>query len=279
MSEILWLGDERCGEVALVGGKAANLSQLMDVHLVPPGFAITAVQSSVGLADEVAGRVRRAYQQLAEQSGTPDPRVAVRSSAIDEDTAGASFAGQHDTYLNIVGEDAVVDAVVRCCASAQSEMALAYREQQGITTGDAEIAVLVQLLVESDVSAVVFSVNPMTQDHGQVLINSSWGLGESVVSGTVTPDMYVVGKSANTVVSQQLSAKERMTVMTEDGTDEVPVPLAQQSAPSLTTSQALEIAGLATKLESVMGWPVDVECAVASDELYLLQCRSITTLG
>lgn len=279
MSEILWLGDDRCGEVALVGGKAANLSQLTDVHLVPPGFALTAVPSSVGLTDELAEEVRRAYRGLGERSGLRDPRVAVRSSAIDEDGAGASFAGQHDTYLNISGEDAVVDAVVRCVGSARSPEALAYREQQGLTTEDAQMAVLVQQLVESDVSAVIFSVNPITQDRDEVLINSSWGLGESVVSGTVTPDTYVVRKSDYSVISRAVSSKEQMTVMTEDGTEEVPIPPEQRDEPSLTTSQAIEMARLATELEAVMGWPADIECAVAHDELYLLQCRPITTLG
>ncbi|MEE8422178.1 MAG: PEP/pyruvate-binding domain-containing protein [Dehalococcoidia bacterium] len=279
MSEILWLGDERCGEVALVGGKAANLSQLADVHLVPPGFALTAVASSVGLTDPLADDVRRAYRGLGARIGMRAPRVAVRSSAIDEDGAGASFAGQHDTYLNITGEDAVVDAVARCVGSARSVEALAYREQQGLTTDDAQMAVLVQQLVASDVSAVIFSVNPITQDHDEVLINSSWGLGESVVSGTVTPDMYVVRKSDYAVISSQVSSKEQMTVMTEDGTEEVPVPAERRDEPSLTASQAIEMARLATKLEAAMGWPADIECAVAYDELYLLQCRPITTLG
>ena len=279
MSEILWLGDERCHDVSLVGAKAANLSQLAEIHLVPPGFALSAVASSVGLTEDLATEVRRAYRMLAELSRLPNLRVAVRSSAIDEDGAGASFAGQHDTYLNVIGEDDVVEAIVRCIASTHSPEATAYREQQGLQSDDPSIAVLVQQLVESDVSAVVFSANPITQDLDEVFINSSWGLGESVVSGTVTPDTYVLRKSDFSLISRQIAIKENMTVMVPGGVEEVPIPAADQERLSLNASEAIEMARLAIKLERVMGWPADVECAIAYGELYLLQCRPITTMG
>jgi phosphoenolpyruvate synthase/pyruvate phosphate dikinase len=278
VSEILWLGDERCDEVGLVGAKAANLSRLAELHLVPPGYALSAVQASQGLDAGLAEDVRRAYQELAARAGQRDPRVAVRSSALDEDSGGASFAGQHDTYLNIRGEAAVVDAVERCCASALSPTATAYREQQGLQTDDAQIAVLVQQLVHSDVSAVVFSANPITQDHDEIMINASWGLGESVVSGTVTPDTYVIRKSDHSLISRQISSKDVMTVMVEGGIEEIPVPADRQQQPSLNASQAIEMARLVIKMENAMGWPADVECAFAYEELYLLQCRPITTM-
>jgi len=278
VSKILWLGEQRCDDVGLVGAKAANLSRLATVHLVPPGYALTAVQASEGLDDTLTEDVRRAYQELAARSGQRDPCVAVRSSALDEDSGGASFAGQHDTYLNIRGEAAVVDAVERCCASALSPTALAYREQHGLATDDPAIAVLVQQLVHSDVSAVVFSANPITQDHDEIMINASWGLGESVVSGTVTPDTYVIRKSDHSLISRQISSKDVMTVMVEGGVEEVPVPADLRQRPSLTASQVIEMARLVTKMENAMGWPADVECAFAYEELYLLQCRPITTM-
>jgi pyruvate,water dikinase len=278
VSDILWLGEEHCDDTGLVGAKAANLSRLAELHLVPPGYAVTAVQASKGLDEPLAEKVRRSYQELAARSGQRDPRVAVRSSALDEDSGGASFAGQHDTYLNITGEAAVVDAVQRCCASALSATAMAYREQQGLQTDDAAIAVLVQQLVHSDVSAVVFSANPITQDHDEIMINSSWGLGESVVSGTVTPDTYVIRKSDYSMISRQISSKEVMTVMVEGGIEEVPVDAALKEQPSLNASQAIEMARLVIKMENAMGWPADVECAFAYEELYLLQCRPITTM-
>jgi pyruvate,water dikinase len=278
VSEILWLGEQRCDDGGLVGAKAANLSRLATIHLVPPGYVLSAVQASEGLDDTLTEDVRRAYQELAARSGQRDPCVAVRSSALDEDSGGASFAGQHDTYLNIRGEAAVVDAVERCCASALSPTAIAYREQHGFATDDAAIAVLVQQLVHSDVSAVVFSANPITQDHDEIMINASWGLGESVVSGTVTPDTYVIRKSDHRLISRQISSKDVMTVMVEGGVEEVPVPAELQQQPSLNASQAIEMARLVTKMENAMGWPADVECAYAYEELYLLQCRPITTM-
>ena len=141
------------------------------------------------------------------------------------------------------------------------------------------IAVLVQQLVMSDVSAVVFSANPITGSRDEVMINASWGLGESIVGGMVTPDTFVIEKSRLEVTMRDIAVKERMTVMTEGGTAEVEVPVELQSASSLADEQVLAITELALKLERAVGHPVDVECAIADGTLYLLQCRPITTLG
>ena len=281
MTEPRWLGSEDCHDTAVVGGKAANLSRLAFVHSVPPGFAIPALVAEPDrpLPTEVAARVREAYRDLARRVGEDAPSVAVRSSALDEDTADASFAGQHATFLNISGEDEVVDAVARCSWSARSAEALAYREQQGLSLDNVRIAVLVQQLVASDVSAVVFSNNPLTNSPDEVVINASWGLGESIVGGTVTPDSYVVRKSDLGIVSRLIAAKEKMTVSIPGGTKEVAVPRILSKEPSLNDAQVAEMANLAVKLEEATGWPVDVECAIASNDLYLLQCRPITTLA
>src|SRR5690606_22363725 len=125
-----------------------------------------------------------------------DSPVAVRSSAIDEDGPVASFAGQHRTLLNIRGFDALVDATVRCVASARAAEAVAYRQQRGLSVEDVRIAVLVQSLVAADSAGVAFTTNPLTGRDDEVLINANWGLGESVVGGTVTPDMFVVNKAS-----------------------------------------------------------------------------------
>jgi pyruvate,water dikinase len=202
----------------------------------------------------------------------------VRSSAVDEDGATASFAGQHETYLNIVGADAIIQAVTRCWESARSERALEYRRQQGLSLEHPQIAVLVQQLVASDVSAVVFSANPITGNRNEVVINASWGLGESIVGGTVTPDMFVVRKSDVAVISRVLADKQHMTVSAPGGTREVDVPRFLRQQASLSDEQAREMAQLALSLEATMGHPVDVECAYAGGGLYLLQCRPITTL-
>lgn len=266
-------------DASRVGAKAAHLSRLARLHLVPPGFAISAMEGGSGLGPDLEQAIRRAYRELVTMTRNPTPPVAVRSSAIDEDGVGASFAGQHDTYLNIRGEDAVVDAVMRCSRSALSPVAIEYRQQRGLEAARPLIAVLVQTLVESVTSAVVFSANPITGSLDEVMITSAWGLGESVVGGTVTPDLFVLRRPALHVIDRQISAKEVMTVLAGSGTAEVAVPVELRERPSLDVSEVIEIGRLAAKLEGVMGWPVDVECAVAYGELYLLQCRPITTMG
>lgn len=279
MAQVLWLDDERCTDVSQVGAKAAHLSRLATLHLVPPGFAVSAMEGGADLAPALEDSIRGAYRALVLLTRNASTPVAVRSSAIDEDGAGASFAGQHDTYLNIRGEDAVVDAVSRCSRSALSSVALDYRRQRGLARERPLIAVLVQILVESVSSAVVFSANPISGARDEVLITSAWGLGESVVGGTVTPDLFVLQRPRLGVVDRQIYSKEVMTVLGEGGTLDVEVPAELRVRPSLSNSQVDAIGRLAVKLESAMGWPVDVECAIAYDELYLLQCRPITTFG
>jgi len=279
---ILWLGDPRSFDPSLVGGKAANLSRLAARHCVPPGFCITteAYDAVVGArhASPLHTEITLAYRELAARTNISDPPVAVRSSAVDEDGSAASFAGQHDTYLNISGADAVLNAVARCWESARAAHALEYRKQQGISLANIRLAVLVQQLVASDVSAVVFSANPVTGSLDEVMINASWGLGESIVGGTVTPDTFVVGKSSLQVTERMVAEKTRMTVAVSGGTREVDVPRILRAQPSLTDEQAVEMARLAITLEQTMGYAVDVEWAFAGGQLYLLQCRPITTL-
>jgi len=275
---LLWLGDPKSFDIALVGGKAANLSRLARMHhRVPDGFCLPVMDGAhaLDLRDEIIS----ATSDLMACHSLPELTVAVRSSAVEEDGAGASFAGQHETYLNIVGADAILQAVARCWESARSERALEYRRQQGLSVERVQLAVLVQRLVASDVSAVVFSANPVTGNRDEVMINASWGLGESLVGGTVTPDTFVVGKSDLAVTDRTIAEKRRMTVAVSGGTREVDVPRFLRQEISLNDEQAAEMAQLAISLETTMGCAVDVECAYAGGQLYLLQCRPITTLG
>ena len=280
MSHIRWLGDDDCHHDAIVGGKAASLSRLASLHTVPPGFAIPALPAGQGsLPDALAEAIERAYRALGEGCGASHPAVAVRSSALDEDGADASFAGQHDTYLNISGVDAVLDAVHRCVQSAASSEAMAYRRQREISVDDIRMAVLVQQLVPADVAAVVFSANPISGSRDEVMINSNWGLGESIVGGIATPDTFVVQKQGLEVSWRDIARKDRMTIMTAGGTAEIDVPPELQTVSSLDDAQIREVAQLALMLENAVGYAVDVECAIAANALYLLQCRPITTLG
>ena len=292
--EVLWLGHADCHDANRAGAKAAHLSRLTAAYRIPPGFCISAAayaqwaecpdselsaSSTPSLPPALYQAVASAYRSLADMCGGVDLRVAVRSSAVDEDGATRSFAGQYETYLNIVGVDAVAEAVVQCWASVRTARALAYRQGQGLSGAGVRLAVLVQQLVPADAAAVVFSTNPVTGRRDEVVINAGWGLGESIVSGTVTPDTYVIRKADLAVVSRAIAEKCRMTVLAPTGTHEVPVPQKHQRAPSVDDSQVIELARLSLALESAMGWSVDIECAYRGRDLYLFQCRPITTLG
>jgi len=276
---LLWLGDPKSFDSALVGGKAANLSRLARLHhRVPDGFCLPVTVMDETHPLDLRNDIIGAVSDLMACHSLPELVVAVRSSAADEDGAGASFAGQHETYLNIVGADAIIQAVTRCWESARSERALEYRRKQGLSVERLQLAVLVQQLVASDVSAVVFTANPITGSRDEVMINASWGLGESIVGGTVTPDTFVVRKSDLAVIQRVIADKQRMTVSAPGGTSEVDVPRFLRNESSLNNEQVVEMAKLAVTLEGTMEYPVDVECAYAGGELYLLQCRPITTL-
>jgi pyruvate, water dikinase len=276
---LLWLGDPKSFDAALVGGKAANLSRLARMyHRVPDGFCIPVTLMNEAHPLDLRNEIIASISELMACHRLPDFIAAVRSSAIDEDGATASFAGQHETYLNIVGADAIIQAVTHCWESARSERALEYRRKQGLSVERLQLAVLVQQLVASDVSAVVFSANPITGSRDEIMINASWGLGESIVGGTVTPDTFIMRKSDLAITSRTIAEKQRMTVSTSSGTHEVDVPRFLRSEASLNDKQVVEMAKLALTLEGTMEHPVDIECAYAGGDLYLLQCRPITTL-
>lgn len=284
MKDILWLDEPGCADASVTGGKAANLARLCALHPVPPGFCLSAPAyvhwaGSAGgpLPDELTQAVAAAYAKLAERSGVDAPVVAVRSSAVDEDGAGASFAGIYITCLNVRGLDDVVRAIARCWASATDPRVAAYRQKQGLS--GAAVGVLVQELVAADTAAVVFSANPTTGAPDEIVINANYGLGESVVSGVTTPDTWVLRKPGLSPSRLQLGHKEQMTVLCADGTREVPVLRTLRGRACLTDAQVRELAQLALRLEETMGWPVDIECAYKGEKLYLLQCRPVTTGG
>ena len=205
------------------------------------------------------------------------PAVAVRSSACEEDGESASFAGQLETFLNVTGVEDVAEAALRCYRSAFSARAIGYRRNKGSEAAPVRMAVLVQWLVPAQVAGVAFSMNPVTGDAGEVLINAAWGLGESIVSGTVNPDSFVVSKAGMALIESTLSDKDTMTVMVPGGTQHFSVPNELRRQLCLNDALTIEIAQLVVRLEDVMGWPVDIEWALHGNDLYLLQCRPITT--
>ena len=304
------------GAVAeVVGGKGASLSRLARAGFrVPPGFHVTTgayldfldggglrdwVLAALSLADvsdagtfeaaaarisdlfagqpvpaSTAAAVAWAYASL----GDNDVPVAVRSSATVEDLPGMSAAGQHDTYLNVRGEAAVVNAVKRCWASLWSARAIGYRARRGISPDDVSIAVVVQRLVPAEAAGVMFTINPVSGAPNQVVVSANWGLGESVVSGDVTPDVAVVDRATETLVTYQPGGKEVMTVADGAGTLETETPAGLRSTPVLSPRHAAELARVGLAIEKLYGEPVDVEWARADSGLWVVQARPITTL-
>lgn len=303
-------------DIDMAGGKGANLGELVRAGLpVPAGYIITTaaynsyvqthgLQAQINelvkavslsdpktsqiaseqiralfqqgtIADELANEITVAYSQLVENGSDA---VAVRSSATAEDLPTASFAGQQDTYLNVQGETALLSAVKNCWASLWTARAIAYRLRQGIEPSVVSLAVVVQQLIPADSAGILFTANPTTGERDEILINATWGLGEAIVGGLVTPDIVVVAKSSNEIISRETTSKMVMTMRTESGTDEVGVPAGQQNAPVLTDQQALQLARYSTQIETHYGIPMDIEWAIADGKIAILQARPITSL-
>jgi rifampicin phosphotransferase len=298
----------------VVGGKGASLARLARAGFrVPPGFHVTtrayldfigrgglrepvlAAMSLVDVSDPAtfgaaAARIGDLFagQPVPKQTAAAiagacaslgdDVPVAVRSSATAEDLPGMSAAGQHDTYLNVRGETAVLDAVKRCWASLWSARAIGYRARCGVEPGEVSIAVVVQQLVPAEAAGVMFTIDPLDGAHDTVVISANWGLGESVVAGDVTPDVAVVDRMAGTLVSYQLGSKELMTVAADGtATRTTGTPADLRSAAVLSPAQAGELARVGLAIEKLYDKPMDIEWALASGELSVVQARPITT--
>jgi pyruvate, water dikinase len=251
------------------GGKSTGLGELLAAGIpVPPGFAIMA-----GASKDVLDEVRARYGELGDQ--VP---VAVRSSAVGEDSSEATFAGQYESYLWVRGADAVCDAVRKCWASASSERAAAYRGRIG--GGQVAMGVVVQTMVDAAVSGVMFTCNPLSGDPSMVAINASWGLGLAVVGGEVTPDDFLVSKVTREVVRQTVGEKLVQYVPGDTGTTLVDVPADRQSVACLQADAIFALIDLARKIERHFGCHQDIEWAIdAQGELSVLQSRPVTGIA
>lgn len=280
--------------LAVVGGKAANLGELTRAGLpVPQGFCVTTdAYRAVAEADELARTTpENARRTLLETAVPQEIRdaivdgyrklgagvpVAVRSSATAEDLPFASFAGQQDTFLNVVGEDEVVDAVRRCWASLWTDRAVSYRETNRIDHTTTYLAVVVQRMVQSAVSGVMFTANPVTGTRDQIVIDASPGLGEAVVSGAVNPDHFVV--DGTEIVEKRLGDK-KFVIRSLPGGGTEHVDVGENDEPCLSDGQIHALAVLGRKVQQHYGSPQDTEWAIDADgELHLTQARPITTL-
>ena len=321
---VLELTDPRAIRLEVVGGKGASLARLASAGLpVPDGFHVTTGAYRRFVADndlqpaileaaraaslsqpssletasqaiarlftratvpsEIAEAIARAYADLPGE----EPAVAVRSSATAEDLPELSFAGQHETYLNVRGIAAVQDAVKRCWASLWTPRAIGYRAQHGIDHGSVSLAVVVQMLVPAEASGVLFTANPVDGRRDRAVITATWGLGEAIVGGAVTPDTIVVEKASFRVIDRDTVDKRVMTVRTEGGTEERPTPAELRRAPVLTDEQAAELVRLGVQIEELYGMPMDIEWALSpspsgrrarGEGFAILQARPITAL-
>ncbi len=223
---------------------------------------------------EIEQELVAAYTALPGQG----PAVAVRSSATAEDLPELSFAGQQATFLNIRGAAALLEAVQRCWASLWTARAMGYRAQHGVAADGVGMAVVVQRMVAAEAAGIVFTANPLNGRRDQALINASWGLGEAVVSGQVTPDILMVEKKNGTVVSRETASKLVMTVLADQGTVEQAVPDELRGGAVLDDAAAAELMSLAVAIEDLFGQPMDIEWALAEGQLAILQARPITSL-
>ncbi|MEO8084358.1 MAG: PEP/pyruvate-binding domain-containing protein, partial [Ardenticatenales bacterium] len=307
--------DSPAAILPIAGGKGASLARLSADGLpVPPGFHVTtAAYERFVAANHLAEVIQRAAdhaspdepaslerasrvigaliaqghvpREVAEAIGAAyavlgagDPAVAVRSSATAEDLPEMSFAGQQDTYLNIQGRDAVLDAVKRCWASLWTARAIGYRARHGIASADVSLAVVVQALVPAETAGILFTANPLTGARDEVMINAAWGLGEAVVGGQVTPDTFVVDKATHVIRRADVADKAVQTIRVDGGTREATVPTALRTAPTLSPEHIARLTELGNRIEDLFGHPVDVEWAIAGGAIAILQARPITAL-
>jgi len=315
MPNILWLEEIKKEDIPSVGGKGASLGEMTAIGLpVPKAFVVTAqafrkflVETGIEetlfrrlerldvddngalesvsrdaqdlvLSVEIPDHIREEITDAYARMGANGTVVAVRSSATAEDLPEASFAGQQETFLNILGDEDLVDAVQRCWASLYGARAVYYRAKQGFDDRSVNIAVVVQELIRSEKSGVMFTSHPVTGES-LTIIEGSWGLGEAVVSGSVSPDNYVFDLRLERVVDRLIAEKEIMIVPEgEHGTKVVKLSEKQRTAPVLSDAEVARLATLGRIAESHYGVPQDIEWAIVGGDVFILQSRPITTI-
>lgn len=315
---ILWFKDLNKEDISLVGGKCANLGEVLGIGIpVPDGFAVSSyayrvfltqtkaneeVQNllsdidtsdikslqnisekirkkieSISMPRDMEKEILKAYNELCELSGKKNISVAVRSSATAEDLPGASFAGQQDTYLNVT-EDNLLKSIKKCWSSLFTPRAIIYRKEKGFSHDDVLISVAVQELISSRASGVMFTIEPVSGAEDKVVINASWGLGEAIVSGQVTPDEYVVEKGTFKIIQKNI-VKKKMQIVSDqkEGTKWVKVLEKMQDQPVLNDEDIIRLAHYGIQIERHYGVPQDIEWAQdEGGKLYILQARPET---
>jgi pyruvate,water dikinase len=257
-------------DAAIFGGKAAELGRALRTGLPVPGGVALAPERVTSISRREPEAMALLDAMLAAAGG----RAAVRSSAIGEDGASASFAGMHATVLHVTSTPALADAIERVWASARTEAALAYRRRMGIV-GEPRMAVVVQSLIDAECAGVLFTRNPMSGSDERV-IEAAWGLGEAVVAGLVTPDRYRIARDG-TVLERTAGDKDvAVRCVASGGTAEVEVPVDRVRALALDDARLARLHALASACEAYADGPHDIEWAFAGEALFLLQRRAVT---
>lgn len=318
MPHIKFFKDISKDDVATAGGKGASLGELTQAGIpVPPGFVILAngfdrFVEEAGLTAEIEARLAEVnpddtnsvdkasaiLRDVIHDTAMPDDltreiltafeelraeHVAVRSSATAEDSSIASWAGELDTFLN-TNKETLIENVKKCWSSLFTPRAIFYRYEKNLADAHVSVAVVVQKMVQSEISGVAFTVHPVTEDPDQMIIEACYGLGEAIVGGLITPDSYVVSKSEMTILDIHIGHQTRKlekAKVTPDNTDEANAwaELGDEGAKQkLTGRQIIELAQLCMKIEAHYGFPCDIEWAMAGGTFYITQSRPITTL-
>jgi pyruvate,water dikinase len=247
---------------------------------------IQSLINSAQIPNDLEDEIVSAYSQFSSDIGIETPEVAVRSSATAEDLPEASFAGQQDTYLHISGKKELLNYVRKCWASLWTSRAIYYRQNKGFNHFDVNLSVVVQKMVNSEKSGVMFTANPVNSNTDEMMINASWGLGEAVVSGTVTPDEYIINKESRKIIEKHIAEKNIMIVKSADGIGTVEIKVGDYigyenvNKPCLSDDELKELVNYGLKIEKVYGSFQDIEWGFDRDtkKLYILQSRPITTL-
>jgi pyruvate,water dikinase len=316
---VAWFEEIGKTDIPVAGGKGANLGEMTKARIpVPPGFIVTAdayyqFLKEAQLADKIRAQLKllkpkdskmlqeTAFQIMQMISQAPMPSgmaeeikkayqkmhqglVAVRSSATAEDLPEASFAGQQSTFLNVQGPSNVVEAVQKCWASLFEARAIFYRNEQRFDHSKLGIAVVVQRMVQSEISGVAFTAEPLSSDEKKIVIEAAYGLGEAVVSGDLTPDMYLLDKKSLRLLEKKVATQEWQLIRNPDSRDrkrkniKVPIPAKDQHHQKLVDKDIAALAKIAKKIEDLYKCPQDIEWAKEQGNIYIVQTRPITTL-
>lgn len=313
LKKILWLKNITQKDVPTVGLKGANLGEMYNIVSVPNGFCLTVnaydeFLESTNIKEEIFRKLN-SFDINTEQLNTisseiralidkqdvsneiiknvvenykllQNKYVAVRSSSTAEDLVNASFAGQYETYLNVKGENAIIEAIRNCWSSLFTSRAIFYRQKRGFKHEEVKISVIIQEMITSEKSGIISTATPTDQNKEEMIIESSYGLGKSIVSSQVEPDQYIIKKDSFEIININIGSKSIAIVKGENGENiNIKTTKKQQDTQLLNTNEIKQLAKTAIKIEQHFKKPQNIEWAIWQEMIYILQARPITGLN